>query len=536
MGQGRFGRTLAGVWGGGLLLWSGAAQALPPGGVERGFVEGANHHVGDESFVERFGRAPDASDAEALRMHTHLAWIRAELGRRPATKPELAARRATILGYLDEYIAKGKTPLNVDLAWRNPVFIDALGQICAVGYLIERDAGRGLAEAIAAAHRFDYIDDIAREMPAVAAWIEGSGLTLEEIASIQPGYDHPQIDNWELRPTTPDGGGIVKGEGHWQSRYGNGVLLAEGDFHRGHPSGRWRFFHPSGNLAAEGSFQRGVRVGAWRFYDDSAAHTLVSAGSFEGGGYAGRWKHYDRDGKAVAETYDVAAGPRSGDALPEQARQAHRAGDRLSRSVARAGLGAPAAVRVGPRGALVSFYDTRGRALAKADDGRWVRTTCREERAFRRALTRGSIDDLHGGDASQCATTEPVPAGTAAALDRLVAARAAPQPLAPAYLDRLFAETERAIARMRGEEPEPETVAAAEPAADATTATDAQPADAAADKPAGLFDLLADGMTWYVELGHVDRLFELVFATLPDRVLDDGFPDPPDEPEDGSHG
>ena len=98
-----------------LLLVSGTAVALPPNSPYR---EGANHHVGDDSFVAARGRQPSARDSEASRMKTHLAWIRSELAAKPATRPELAARRAELLGYLDDYLAKGITPTNWALPWR----------------------------------------------------------------------------------------------------------------------------------------------------------------------------------------------------------------------------------------------------------------------------------------------------------------------------------------------------------------------------------------------------------------------------------
>src|SRR5215467_12126707 len=114
-----------------------SAFALPPGAAtSRGLHEGANHHIGDESFVEKFGRAPRASDPESVRMTTHLQHVHDWLASRPATRPELATRRAEILAAFQTYIDKGTTPRNVDLPWRTPVFIDEEGTICAVGYLI----------------------------------------------------------------------------------------------------------------------------------------------------------------------------------------------------------------------------------------------------------------------------------------------------------------------------------------------------------------------------------------------------------------
>jgi hypothetical protein len=160
---------------------AGTASALPnPDGR---FRRGANHHVGDDSFVARFGRPPTPADDEHVRMTVHLEFVRAWLATRAATRPELAARRAELLGYLDDYIARGATPVNAHLPWRTAVFIDDAGAICAVGYLIERSVGRALADRIAAAHRYDFLEDIAAAMPEVDAWIGSSGFTLDELAT-----------------------------------------------------------------------------------------------------------------------------------------------------------------------------------------------------------------------------------------------------------------------------------------------------------------------------------------------------------------
>src|SRR4051812_40122599 len=143
--------------------------ALPPGAAKRGFRDGANHHLGDGSFVAEVGRSPTSADSEALRMRLHLRYVRDRLAQQPPTRPELAARRAELLGYLDDYIARGTTPRNEALPWRSPVFIDDGGNICAVGYLIERSVGRALAERIARGHRYDFLEDIAAALPEVRA-------------------------------------------------------------------------------------------------------------------------------------------------------------------------------------------------------------------------------------------------------------------------------------------------------------------------------------------------------------------------------
>jgi len=339
-----------------LAALSSSAFALPPG-APPALRQGANHHVGDDSFVAKFGRAPTARDDERVRMTTHLRHVHDWLASRPATRPELAKRRASLLAAFDAYIAKGTTPKNADLPWRTPVFIDQEGTICAVGFLIQESAGRPLAEKIAKHHRYDFIEDIAAAMPEVRDWVAGSGFTLEEISSIQPAYDAPHADEWRSwdlakypahdgpstrygtgefhhnhmegawsvlarAPETSDGddgkpvdghdaakvvvgrGTLHHGAGTWQSFYATGEKLAEGRYADNEPSGPWKIFHKSGNLAAEGSFRAGTRVGRWHFYYDTPAKTPIAIGSFDGfGGVDGRWKHFDSNGQLVARSW-----------------------------------------------------------------------------------------------------------------------------------------------------------------------------------------------------------------------------------------
>lgn len=319
------------------LLISTTAHALPPG-ADPSLEPGANHHVGDESFVKLFGRAPTAVDSEQLRMTAHLTYVHDWLAARPATRPELAAKRAQLLAALQTYIAKGTTPKNTDLPWRTPVFIDQEGTICAVGYLIESSVGRALPEKIAKLHRYDFLEDIALAMPEVRQWVEESGLTLEELASIQPAYEEPSVDGWrgwELAKFKPADGpssrygsgtfknrkmegewkvlagesvvgkGMMKqGRGTWTSFYATGEKLAEGRYAASSPEGRWKMFHKSGNLAAEGVFDGGTRVGKWRFYYDSPAKTMMAVGRFGAdGSVMGRWQHFDAEGKLLARSW-----------------------------------------------------------------------------------------------------------------------------------------------------------------------------------------------------------------------------------------
>ncbi len=322
-----------------IVAVAGTASALP--NPDARFRPGANHHLGDDSFVARFGRIPTSADDEHVRMKVHLEFVRAWLAARPATRPELAARRAELLGYLDDYIAHGVTPRNTHLPWRTAVFIDDAGAICAVGYLIERSVGRALPDRIAAEHRYDVLEDIAAAMPEVDAWIRSSGFTLDELASIQPAYSSPHTMQWRtwdlVRHAPPDGpferdnvsgrfahrsmqglwtvkndqrvivgqGELVDGTGTWHSYYADGKrLLAEGPYVHNVAHGAWTFYHPNGTVAAEGQFTRGKRTGRWRFYTDTEARTLLATGTFSReGGVIGTWLHYDANGELLARTY-----------------------------------------------------------------------------------------------------------------------------------------------------------------------------------------------------------------------------------------
>ena len=515
-----------------VALCAAPAAALPPTEVSRGFVDGANHHLGDTSFVERYGHAPqDAHDDEALRMHTHLRYVRAWLGARPATSPELAARRQVLLGYLDDYIAKGITPLNTHVAWRSPVFVDVFGNVCAVGYLIERSVGRALVERIAAQHRTDYLEDIT--LPEVAAWVASSGFTLEELASIQPGYMRPVIEEWRTwdltkarpvdGPWSIEAGGVTtrgawragamtgpwqrldseghviglgeftRGRGLWTSRDAIGRKLAEGPFVHSQPDGTWRFFHPSGHLAAEGPMRRGYRHGQWTFFydatDTAGAPIPLSRGRFASGSISGTWRHFDARGAPFARTW---TGPEMHWGAVLRTRLERR--DGLLHEIASGNFGGDGArtdaleldgVRIyASRGYEdVTWLDVDGFTLTRDADG-WRREGCAWDAATRRAARSGKLERVMDHLLSQpAATAQCNPAAvdptTQRVLDRIIALTTQVRTPTPQF----------ALPLIETEEPQPASV--------------------------DLRDTLVDNMRWYIEWPHVDVAFARVFTTLP---------------------
>jgi len=146
----------------------------------------------DQSYLATFGAIPDETTSEGLRIQTHLFYVEQLLRNAPTSKLNATqkANRSVILDMLQDYILAGKFPTNKDYPGeRRPCFIDADGNICAVGYLLEQTKGRELAEAINVKHQYDFLLDM--NEPMIEAWAKEYGLTLEECAMIQPAYGNP---------------------------------------------------------------------------------------------------------------------------------------------------------------------------------------------------------------------------------------------------------------------------------------------------------------------------------------------------------
>jgi hypothetical protein len=134
----------------------------------------------DDSYVTAFGTLPNAGTDEQLRIQTHLSYVEQLLRSRSVDHLSAAQcrNRASILAVLQQYREAGVFPVNRDFPGeRRPCFIDADGNICAVGYLIEQTKGRALAEQINEKHQYDYLLDMNEE--AIAQWADEYGLTLE---------------------------------------------------------------------------------------------------------------------------------------------------------------------------------------------------------------------------------------------------------------------------------------------------------------------------------------------------------------------
>ena len=139
--------------------------------------------------------------SEAARIAEHLHRVRQHLALHPPEGLSLPARsqRWALLEALDTYADRGIFPLNDIVAGRSPVFIDKLGNACAVGHLMITSGHAELAERISEELNLAYVHDIA--MPEVAEWATTNGFTIDELAWIQPTYDHMKIRDPSLVAT-----------------------------------------------------------------------------------------------------------------------------------------------------------------------------------------------------------------------------------------------------------------------------------------------------------------------------------------------
>jgi hypothetical protein len=127
-------------------------------------------------------------EPEQERLRNHLSYVLERLRRK---NPSPSKTRSQNLEHLAQYIARQEFPQTFQHPdARRPCFIDDEGRLCAVGYLIAQSAGLAEAERINQKFRFHYLLDM--QDSALLAWQQSSGLSLRELAMIQPAYGWEQ--------------------------------------------------------------------------------------------------------------------------------------------------------------------------------------------------------------------------------------------------------------------------------------------------------------------------------------------------------
>lgn len=198
-----------------------------------------NAVIGDESFLHVFGEHPDEKVPEHVRIKTHLQYVERILRNRPVDHltEEQQRNRFTHLNHLREYYRAGKFPHNDGHPEaRRPTFISRDGNICAVGYLIEKSLGREIVERINQKYKYAFITDI--DAPVFKKWMESSGFTYRELAMIQPMYGPTVVEEVERTENSID------------LSYGIGSTVLTGAnvlYHTNNPSNPWLFNDASSN-------------------------------------------------------------------------------------------------------------------------------------------------------------------------------------------------------------------------------------------------------------------------------------------------
>ncbi len=149
-----------------------------------------NAVIGDQSFIDKYGKKPGPGISETKRIKTHLKYVRDRLAEKSVVHltAEERQNRMKNLNRLSNYIQQGAFPVNEEYhGQRRPNFIDSEGRICAVGYLIAQSEGLKAAERIKSKYQYAYVRDMDSQY--LTDWAEQNGFTQRELAMIQPAYD-----------------------------------------------------------------------------------------------------------------------------------------------------------------------------------------------------------------------------------------------------------------------------------------------------------------------------------------------------------
>jgi hypothetical protein len=131
--------------------------------------------------------------AEAVRLRAHFDSVDKELRGADVSRLSTSqqAMRVRLISWLRDYRDAGRFPENDRFANRMvPFFRDSQGTLCAMAYLIDRSGRGDIVDKVANTRNNAYIHQLADD-PTLVAWLDASGLTVDEAARIQPTYGGP---------------------------------------------------------------------------------------------------------------------------------------------------------------------------------------------------------------------------------------------------------------------------------------------------------------------------------------------------------
>ena len=137
---------------------------------------------------------------EQARVTAHLEFA---LDHLESSESNISAGNVSLIS-LSEYVQIGVFPRHEDPTApqdRKPCFIDSLGTPCAVAYLMRASGHSSLADKIAANYKHSTIEEIVdgNLKEEFLEWQKLSGLTVAELALIQPTYEFEQADKARFR-------------------------------------------------------------------------------------------------------------------------------------------------------------------------------------------------------------------------------------------------------------------------------------------------------------------------------------------------
>lgn len=139
-----------------------------------------------------YSAAFEASERD--RLQTHLSRVEARLRIVPTGHLTTSQKqmRAQHLDRLHDYWSAGVFPQNWRYAENTPIFIDDEDRACAVGDLMRASGWSTVASEIALVENYARVPDI--QNARVGDFVIESGLSVEELTEIQPGYSANDFD------------------------------------------------------------------------------------------------------------------------------------------------------------------------------------------------------------------------------------------------------------------------------------------------------------------------------------------------------
>lgn len=123
-------------------------------------------------------------ESEEQRIAKHLELVIQSI--RSAHKCPAEDQVCELMNVLETYAANEQFPINKDQSYRTPIFIDHNNTACAVGHLMIESGYGDVAYSIQGKMNLAYVRELPLDL--VSDWANFSGLSVDEMALIQPGY------------------------------------------------------------------------------------------------------------------------------------------------------------------------------------------------------------------------------------------------------------------------------------------------------------------------------------------------------------